>query len=356
MAERLVELLVAREADEQHADLLPAPVVALRGDLQRAGQVLAVGQPGDPVVPRLVVVDDRLAAAELDRHQRDAEQRDEPEVVVRRHQDHRDERGQHHGPPCVQPEVRAHRVQRPDPACERGRRARQRGVEDEEQHRGGDQRGDVLGLEVLQPALVREVARQEVEQGAGRRPADRVLGDVEDQPLERPPADPVGERERDRVDEDDGRDPVGEQQRERERGRERDLAAVVGKLDGEQLGDEDRDREHHQQRVGVVDDVGGAGHGDDGQQRHADHRDGDDERAMGRSRHGERSPRRDLDAATTSWVPRARPRARRAPCPSAGCGGSRTSSPPPHLCLDADHCARVIGSDRAGLKEAAKRE
>ena len=125
----------------------------------RAREVLAVRQAGDAVVARLVLVDHRLAAAELDRHQRDPEQREQPQVVVRGDEDHRDERGQHHGPPGVEPEVGAHRLQRA-----RRRAASAGGVlasavlSDEERDGARDQRRRPLQLEVLEAVLVGQVA------------------------------------------------------------------------------------------------------------------------------------------------------------------------------------------------------
>jgi hypothetical protein len=200
-------------------------------------------------------------------------------------QDHRHERGQHDRPPGVQPEVRAHRVERADAARERRRRARQRGVEHQEQQRRDDQRRDPLQLEVLQPVLVRQVAGEGGQQSAGRTPADRVLGDVEHEPLERAAADRLGDRQRERVHDDDGRHAVRQQQREREGGRERHLAVAVGDLDREQLRHEDRDGQQHEQAVRILDHVRRAGEREPCQHRQACDGDGRYERSVRRRGH-----------------------------------------------------------------------
>jgi hypothetical protein len=284
--------------------------------LEHARDVLAVGEPGHAVVARLVLVDHRLAAAELDRHQRDPDQRQQPQAVVGGDQDPGDERDEHDRPPGVEQQVAADRQPRADAARERRRRARQRGVERQEHHRGGDQRRHVLELEVLQAVLVGQVAGDREEQPARGCPADRVLGDVEGEPLERAAADRLGDRQRERVDDHDGRDAVGEQQRERERGREGDLAVPVGDLDGEQLGDEDRRGEEQEQAVEVVDQLLPAADRDGDQQCETCERDDRYERAVRRRGHV-------VDNLTTSSAHRASGRARN--------DGSRSSSPPPRM-------------------------
>ena len=314
VAERLVDLLEAGQPDHQHADLLAVALGAVQRALEHAGDVLAVGEPGDPVVARLVLVDHRLATAELDRHERDPDQRDQPQAVVGGDEDPGHERDEHDRPPGVQQQVAAHHQPRADAARERRRRAGEHGVDDQEDRGGGDERRQVLELEVLQAVLVGQIAREGDQQPAGERPADRVLRDVEDEPLERAPAERLGEAERERVHEHDRRDAVGEQQRERERGRERDLPVAVGDLDREQLCDEDRRREQEQQPVGLLDDLGGAADREHDQEREADSGYGRYERAVGRRGHV-------VKDLTTSSGRSARGRARGA--------GSLTSSPPP---------------------------
>ena len=66
------------------------------------------------------------------------------------------------------------------------------------------------------PVRVGKVPGERDQQRAGDGPADRVLGDVEDEPLERAAADGVGERQRERVHEHHAGDAVGEQEREGE--------------------------------------------------------------------------------------------------------------------------------------------
>ena len=173
------------EPDHQHADLRALAPRAVQRALEHARDVLAVGEPGDAVVARLVLVDHRLAAAELDRHERDPDQRQQPQAVVGGDEDPGHERHEHDRPPGVQQQVAAHHQPRADPARERRRRARERRVDRQEDGRGGDERGHVLQLEVLQAVLVGQVAGERDQQPAGDGPADRVLGDVEHEPLER---------------------------------------------------------------------------------------------------------------------------------------------------------------------------
>ena len=109
MPERLVELLEAVKPDDQHTDPAAGAIRPAQRLTERARQVHAVRQPGERIRARQLLVDDRLAAAELDRHQWDPQQREQPEVIVGGREDNRHKRDEHGRGPSVEGEIRAHR-------------------------------------------------------------------------------------------------------------------------------------------------------------------------------------------------------------------------------------------------------
>ena len=245
VAERVVDLLEPVQVHHQHADL------ALAGGrlLQRGGearvQVRAVGQAGERVVRRLVLVEHRLTAAELDRDERDPQQRDQRQVVVRDHEHRGHECEQHRGGHHLEDEVGAHRGERADAAGERGRRARQRDVDEEERRGRGAHGRDGGDLEVLEAAVGGRARPGEHQDRAGGAPRERVLRGVEHQLGRLAPADEVRGDDRDDVDEDDLLHTAGQEEREREGGGERRLALMARHVEREELGDQDREREEH---------------------------------------------------------------------------------------------------------------
>ena len=349
MPERLVELLEAVKPDDQHTDPTAGAIRPAQRLTQRARQLHAVRQPGERIRARLLLIDDRLAAAELDRHQWDPQQREQPEVIVGGREDHRHKRDEHDRGPSVEGEIGAHRRKRIDAVGQRRRRAGQGGVDQQEGRRGRDQCRDPLRIEVLQALAVGKVARQRNQHTAGDGPRDRVLGDVEHEPLDRAAAHGVGQRQRESVHEHHRGHAVREQNRECEGRREGDLTPFIGEIDREQLGDQDRQREQREQRVGMLEHPDGAGDGDDCQQPEPGNGHGRDEAAIGRAWHDEVNLVCSLRPFTTSSERRAPPRAPSERCPSTGRDRAKPSYSPPAVVLTLSGHSLFIGRGGRGL-------
>ena len=180
VAERVVDLLEAVEVHQQHADLAAAQLGGREGAAHALVQLRAVGQAGERVVVGLMGVDDRLPAAELNRRQRQPQQRDQSKVVGGQHQDDRHESHEDHRHRQLEAEVGADVGERAGAMGQRRCGAGERRVDEQEGQCRSGERGQVRRLEILQPILVDGRPGERVENRSGRGPRQRVLGGVEE--------------------------------------------------------------------------------------------------------------------------------------------------------------------------------
>jgi hypothetical protein len=205
---------------------------------------LAVGQAGERVVERLVLLRDRLATAAVDGEDRQEEQHDRRQREVR---GQHDDRGQAEHEPVdrrLEEQVAGHVLEDADALGERDHGRDQAGVEDEERHRG-EQHARQVARDEMRLGEAREIGRglEHPARGADR---DRVLEEVERDLLQRL----AGQRVRDQV-----REPEGEERGQRaghqhggdgEGGRGGDLALGAARedLQREELAAEGKEEEH----------------------------------------------------------------------------------------------------------------
>ena len=174
VAERVVDLLEAVEVHEHHRD---ARAVALGGEDRLGGAVAeqrAVGQPGEVVVQRAVLVHDRVAAALVDRGERQGEQRDQQRVAAGDDDHDRAHAEQHRGRGGLEDEV-AHEVgEHPLALGQRPRGAGEEVVGEEEGDRGGRVGADRDRGEV--PVALEQLAADDrAPRGAGGGERERAL-------------------------------------------------------------------------------------------------------------------------------------------------------------------------------------
>ena len=138
VAERVVDLLEVIEVHDHHGQAAVAALGGAQRLLDAVAEQHAVGQAGERVVQRLVLLGDRLAAAAVDGQQRQEQQRQDGEREVGGDHEHRREAEQQAGGRGLQEEVGGEVAQEADLLGERdgaGDEARVERVEDE---RGGD--------------------------------------------------------------------------------------------------------------------------------------------------------------------------------------------------------------------------
>jgi hypothetical protein len=143
--------------------------------VEALAEELAVGQLGELVVEGAVLVDDRLAATEVDGQQRQRQERHEQHVGLRAGQQDGRQRELEAGGPGVEAEV-AEDVGRQRAAGEDRRADPGEDVVDAEQRDAGHDHRRQLARDVHRVGL----ARPQLEDEAGHRDRDRVLGRVED--------------------------------------------------------------------------------------------------------------------------------------------------------------------------------
>ena len=148
VAERVVDLLEVVEVDQHHG----------RGDVRAAAggdrlldavaEERAVGQAGERVVQRLVLLGDRGAAAAVDREERQQEQQQRRQAELGGQHDDRREAEQHAGRGGLEEQVVGQVAAELDDALrERDDRRDERAVDDEEDGGDAEDRGQVLGAE-----------------------------------------------------------------------------------------------------------------------------------------------------------------------------------------------------------------
>ena len=121
MPERVVDVLEAVEVQDEDSHQPVIGACASERGRETVVKVRAVGQPGERVVGRLVLVDDRLPPAEFDGYQRYPQQGNQPDVVGGDHQKDRHQCHQDDGARELEGEVGAHVVERARPIGESGR-------------------------------------------------------------------------------------------------------------------------------------------------------------------------------------------------------------------------------------------
>ena len=252
VAERVVDLLEVVEVHDHHGEAAVAALGGAHALLDAVAEQHAVRQAGERVVQRLVLLGDRLAAAAVDGQQRQEQQRQDGEREVGGDHEDRREAEQQAGGRGLQEEVGGEVAQEADLLGERdgaGDEARVERVEDE---RGGDDAGQVAGLDPGRVVQVREAAERG-QHDAGGGDGDHVLRGVERDALRRLAADPVSEDRAEREGDGGGRGAVTDEQREREGVRRGDLALGGAEHDLErgELGDHGAAHEE-QQQLGVA--------------------------------------------------------------------------------------------------------
>ena len=250
VAERVVDLLEVVEVDQHHGG---GGVRAVAGGdrlLDAVAEQRAVGQPGQRVVQRLVLLGDRRAAAAVDGEERQQQQQQRGQAELRgEHDDRREAEQQARGRGLEEQVVGEVAAELDDALGERDDGRDQRAVDDEEDGRDAEDRDQVHRPE-RQRTLARDVREEDEDE---RRRADRhgVLRGVEGDLLDRLAVDRVGDDAgADQAGERDG-GAAGEHQREREAGRGRDLALGSARVDLErdELADERAQREEGELRL-----------------------------------------------------------------------------------------------------------
>ena len=134
MAERVVDLLEVVEVHDHHGRAAVAALGGAHGLLDAVAEQHAVREAGERVVQRLVLLGDRLAAAAVDRQQRQEQQRQHGEREVGGDHEHRREAEQQAGGRGLEEEVGGEVAPEADALGERDRagdEARVQRVEDE---------------------------------------------------------------------------------------------------------------------------------------------------------------------------------------------------------------------------------
>ena len=160
VAERVVDLLEVVEVHDHHREAAVAALGGAQRLLDAVAEQHAVGQAGERVVQRLVLLGDRLAAAAVDGQQRQEQQRQDGEREVGGDHEHGREPEQQAGGRRLQEEVGREVAQEADLLRERdgaGDEARVERVEDE---RGGDDARQVGRLDAGRVGQAREVAER----------------------------------------------------------------------------------------------------------------------------------------------------------------------------------------------------
>ena len=178
VAERVVDLLEVVEVDQHHG----------RGDVRAAAggdrlldavaEERAVGEPGQRVVQRLVLLRDRGAAAAVDREERQQQQQQRGQRELgRQHHDRREAEQQAGGRGLEEQVVGEVAPEVDDALRERDDGRDQRAVDDEEDRHDAEDRDQVLGAERDRAPDSGTSVNDQQQRGRGDR--DRVLRGVE---------------------------------------------------------------------------------------------------------------------------------------------------------------------------------
>ena len=170
MAERVVDLLEVVEVHDHHGRAAVAALGGAHGLLDAVAEQHAVREAGERVVQRLVLLGDRLAAAAVDREQRQEQQRQHGEREVGGDHEHRREPEQQAGGRGLEEEVGGEVAPEADALGERDRAGDEARVQRVEDEGGRDDAREVAGLEAGRVVQVREAAEgRQHEAGGGDR-------------------------------------------------------------------------------------------------------------------------------------------------------------------------------------------
>ena len=272
VAQRVVDLLEAVEVEQQQgADAIGVGVGQRLGDLPR--QALAVGQSGQHVVQRLLLLANRHRGGLLHGQQRREQEEDEDQLDLRQH-DQQGGHGQHgRGRHRVVDDVVEQLVAEPPTTA----LADQRADEDEVGHvvRGGrhHQRGDVVRVHHPRRRRRRPEAA-DAHDDPRRRVGHRVLRHVEDGVHGGLVLGDLAGQRPGRQDEQGGPQPPPQQRREHERGRQVHPLRVVpaGGDDGPQVPEDHQAREQAEPEPRLTERDPGRHLGRDDDRRHHDRR------------------------------------------------------------------------------------
>jgi hypothetical protein len=247
VAQGVVDLLEVVEVHQHHREAGPVAAGDADGLLDAVAEQDAVRQPGERVVDGLVLLRDRGAPAAVDRVQGQEEEADQREGVVRRqHDDRREPEHQARGGGLGEP-VLDEVAPDADALDHRDHGRDDRRVDDEEGERRGEDRRQVIGIEV-ELARARDLRGEHPEHDAGDGDGDRVLREVERDLARRLVAQQVGDQVGAEQAHERGLRAAGDEQRDGERRRRRRLAlgAPAVDLQGYELAQQRAHAEHEQ--------------------------------------------------------------------------------------------------------------
>ena len=177
VAERVVDLLEVVEVHQHHHRGVAVAASGAERLVDAVAEQLAVGQAGERVMQRLVLLRDRLPAAAVDGEDRQEEQDDRRQREVRGQHDDRGQAEHQAVDRGLEEQVARHVLEDADALGERDHGRDEAGVEDEERDRGEQDAGQVARDE-MRLGHARQVGRG-LQDAAGGADRDRVLGEVE---------------------------------------------------------------------------------------------------------------------------------------------------------------------------------
>ena len=198
VAERVVDLLEVIEVDQHHGR--GHVRAAAGGDrlLDAVAEERAVGQAGERVVQRLVLLGDRRAPAAVDGEERQQQQQQRRQAELgRQHHDGRETEQQARGRGLEEEVVGQVAAELDDALRERDDGRDERAVDDEEDRRDAEDRDQVLRPERQRAGRLGDVREHQQQRGGADR--DRVLRRVEGDLLDRLAVDRVGQDARRRA-------------------------------------------------------------------------------------------------------------------------------------------------------------